>query len=109
MVYAVEASASTAMPKEKRQLRVKHQQQEGPEPNKRLSEIEKGECSRMPENNPPTGTLEHRTSHSTDHLVLRGRHTREEGTGRGAPRRRRPSKGARNEKTMLYFFPAMPD
>ena len=34
------------------------------------------------------------------HLVLRGRNTREEGTGMRAPRRRRPSKGARNEKTM---------
>ena len=37
---------------------------------------------------------------TADHLVLSGRNTREEGTGRGASRRRRPSKGARNEKTM---------
>ena len=72
----------------------------GRSPTRGLSEIETGESSRLPENDPPTRTLEHRTSHRTDHLVLSGRNTREEGTGRGAPRRRRPSKGARNEKTM---------
>ena len=34
LAYAVEASASTAMPTKKRQLRVKHRQQEGTEPDK---------------------------------------------------------------------------
>ena len=76
LAYAVEASASPAMPTKKRQLRVKHPQQEGTEPTRGLSEIETGESSRLPENDPPTGILERRTSHSTDHLVLSGRNTK---------------------------------
>ena len=92
LACAVEASASAARPTKKRQLRVS--------PTRRLSGIETEESSRLSENDPPTGILEHRTSYSTDHLVLSGRNTREEDAGRKASRRRRPSKGARNEKTM---------
>ena len=46
-----------------------------------------------------TVTLEHRASRSADRLVLK-EETQREGTGKGAPRRRQPSEGARNERAM---------
>ena len=50
---------------------MKHQEQEGTEPTRGLSKDE-GESSRLPDNEPMTGTLEHRASRSADRLVLKG-------------------------------------
>ena len=51
---------------------MKHQQQEGTEPTRGLSKDEKESPADSPDNEPMTGTLEHRASRSADRLVLKG-------------------------------------
>ena len=101
LAYAVEASASTAMPTKKKAA-------QGETSAARRDGARQGDCQRSKQESPADfrRTIHRQEPWSTvpatvrDHLVLSGRNTREEDTGRGAPRRRRPSKGARNEKTM---------
>ena len=93
----------------------KHQQRERTEPTRGLSKDEKVSPA-DPVNEPMTGTLEHRASRSAYRLVIK-EETRDGGTGKGAPRRRRTSRETRNEYVLrgprlavgllgtLFFWP----
>ena len=96
MANAAEASASTARPRNKKAAQGETPAARKNGANKGTVKGREGESSRLPVNEPMTGTLEHRASRSAYRLVIKEEHEME-GTGKGTPRRRRMSRETRNE------------
>ena len=72
MANAAEASASTARPRKKKAAQGETPAARRNGANKGTVKGREGESSRLPENEPMTGTLEHRASRRADRLVLNG-------------------------------------